>query len=232
MDDDDAVLCTDALPTGYFGAQLGDITEGDVVVVYGAGPVGLFAARSAWFMGAGRVIIVDHLDYRLEKARVFAHAETISFTEHADVVRHLKYLTEGLGADVVIDAVGAEADGNFLQHVTAAKLKLQGGSPVALNWAIDTVRKGGTVSVVGAYGPLFSAVKFGDAMNKGLTLRMNQCPVKRQWPRLFEHIHNGHFKPSDVISHQVPLEHIAEGYHMFSAKLDDCIKPIVVPSAA
>jgi alcohol dehydrogenase len=183
-------------------------------------------------MGAGRVIVVDHLDYRLEKARDFAHAETICFTEHADVVRHLKYLTEGLGADVVIDAVGAEADGALLQHVTAAKLKLQGGSPVALNWAIDTVRKGGTVSVVGAYGPLFSAVKFGDAMNKGLTLRMNQCPVKRQWPRLFEHIRNGYFKPSDIITHQVPLEHIAEGYHMFSAKLDGCIKPVVVPDAA
>jgi threonine dehydrogenase-like Zn-dependent dehydrogenase len=178
------------------------------------------------------VIVVDHLDYRLQKARDFAHAETVSFTEHADVVRHLKHLTEGLGADVVIDAVGAEADGNFIQHVTSAKLKLQGGSPVALNWAIDTVRKGGTVSVIGAYGPLFSAVKFGDAMNKGLTLRMNQCPVKRQWPRLLEHVRNGYFKPSDVVTHHVPLDHIAEGYHMFSAKLDNCIKPIVVPSAA
>jgi threonine dehydrogenase-like Zn-dependent dehydrogenase len=94
---------------------------------------------------------------------------------------------------VVIDAVGAEADGNFTQHVTSAKFKLQGGSPVALNWAIDTVRKGGTVSVVGAYGPLFSAVKFGDAMNKGLTLRMNPCPVKRLWPRQFQHVRTGCF---------------------------------------
>ena len=128
-------------------------------------------------------------------------------------------------------AVGAEADGNFTQHVTAAKLKLQGGSPVALNWAIDSVRKGGTVSVVGAYGPIFSAVKFGDAVNKGLTLRMNQCPVKRQWPRLFEHVRNGYLKPSDIVTHRIPLEHIAEGYHIFSAKLDGCIKPLVVPNA-
>ena len=141
----------------------------------------------------------------------------------------MKKATDYLGADVAIDAVGAEADGNFLQHVTAAKLKLQGGSPVALNWAIDSVRKGGTVSVMGAYGPMFSAVKFGDAMNKGLTLRMNQCPVKRQWPRLFEHIRNGYLKPSDIVTHRIPLEHIAEGYHIFSAKLDDCIKPLVVP---
>jgi S-(hydroxymethyl)glutathione dehydrogenase / alcohol dehydrogenase len=232
LDDDDAVLFTDALATGYFGAQLGDIVEGDVVVVFGAGPVGLFAAKSAWLMGAGRVVVVDHLDYRLEKARSFAQAETINFRDHGDVVLHLKHLTEGLGADVVIDAVGAEADGNFLQHVTSARLKLQGGSPIALNWAIDSVRKGGTVSVVGAYGPLFSAVKFGDAVNKGLTLRMNQCPVKRQWPRLLEHVRDGHLKPSDLVTHRIPLEDIAEGYHIFSAKLDGIIKPLVIPTAA
>src|SRR3954453_13658437 len=185
MDDEDAVLLTDAVATGYFGAQLGDIVEGDVVVVFGAGPVGLYAAKSACLMGAGRVIVIDHLDYRLEKAATFAHAETYNFVEYDDIVVHLKKLTEHLGADVVIDAGGPEPDGNLLQPITAAKLKLQGGSPVALNWAIDSVRKGGTISVMGAYGPMFSAVKFGDAMNKGLTLRMNQCPVKRQWPRLF-----------------------------------------------
>jgi len=229
--DEDALLMTDALSTGYFGAQLGEIAQGDTVVVLGAGPVGLFAARSAWFMGAARVIVVDHLEYRLEKARTFAHAETLNFAEHDDIVVELKKQTDHLGADVVIDAVGAEADGDLVQHVTSAKLKLQGGSPIALNWAIDGVRKGGTVSVMGAYGPIFSAVKFGDAMNKGLTLRMNQAPVKRQWPRLFEHIRAGHFTPSDIVTHRVPLEHIAEGYHLFSAKLDGNIKTLVVPGS-
>jgi threonine dehydrogenase-like Zn-dependent dehydrogenase len=229
LDDDDAVLMTDALATGYFGAQLADIAEGDTVAVLGSGPVGLFAARSAWLMGAGRVVVIDQLDYRLEKAREFAHAETRNYTEFDDIVVEMKKATDGLGFDRVIEAVGAEADGNLIQHVTAAKLKLQGGSPVALNWAIDGVRKGGTVSVMGAYGPIFSAVKFGDAMNKGLTLRMNQAPAKRQWPRLLEHIRNGYFKPSDVVTHRVPLEHIAEGYHMMSSKLDGCIKPLIVP---
>lgn len=229
LPDEDAVLLTDACSTGYFGAQLGDIAEGDVVVVLGAGPVGLFAARSAWLMGAGRVIVVDHLDYRLEKARTFAYAETVNFAEVDDVVLHLKRATGYLGADVVIDAVGAEADGNLTQHVTGAKLKLQGGSPVALNWAIDSVRKGGTVSVMGAYGPIFSAVKFGDAVNKGLTIRTNQAPVKRQWPRLLEHIRNGYLKPSDIVTHRIPLDDIAEGYHMFSAKLDGCVKTLVLP---
>ncbi|NAZ81582.1 alcohol dehydrogenase catalytic domain-containing protein [Kineococcus sp. R8] len=232
MHDEDAVLLTDATATGYFGAQLGDVREGDVVVVFGAGPVGLVAARSAWLLGAGRVIVVDHLDYRLEKAREFAQAETVNFAEHDDVVVHLKRITDHLGADVAIDCVGAEADGSFLQHVAGAKLKLQGGSPIALNWAIDAVRKGATISVMGAYGPVPNAVKFGDAMNKGLTLRMNQCPVKRQWPRLFEHVRNGHLRPRDLVTHRIPLEDVAEGYHLFSSKLDGCIKPLIVPTAA
>ncbi|MDZ5662640.1 glutathione-dependent formaldehyde dehydrogenase [Nocardioides sp. zg-1308] len=231
LEDEDALLMTDALSTGYFGAQIADIHEGDTVAVLGAGPVGLYAARSAWLMGAGRVVVIDHLQERLEKARTFAHAEVLNFTEVDDVVVTMKKLTEHLGFDRVIDAVGAEADGNLTQHLTSARFKLQGGSPVALNWAIDGVRKGGTVSVVGAYGPIFTSVKFGDAMNKGLTLRMNQAPVKRQWPRLLEHIRNGYLKPSDIVTHRFPLEDIAEAYHVFSAKLDGCIKPLIVPSA-
>src|SRR5947209_5783258 len=228
MREEDAVLLTDALATGYFGAQLADIKEGDVVVVFGAGPVGLYAARSAWLMGAGRVIVIDHLEYRLELARTFAYAETYNFVEYDDIVVHMKKITDHLGADVAIDAVGAEADGNLTQHVTSAMFKLQGGSPIALNWAIDSVRKGGTVSVMGAYGPMFSAVKFGDAMNKGLTIHTNQAPVKRQWPRLWSHIQNGFIKPNDIVTHRIPLEHIAEGYHIFSGKLDDIIKPVVL----
>ncbi|MBT2503161.1 zinc-dependent alcohol dehydrogenase [Curtobacterium sp. ISL-83] len=229
LDAEDALMMTDALGTGYFGAQLASIREGDTVVVLGAGPVGLFAAKSAWFMGAGRVIVIDQLEYRLEKARTFAQAETINFAEVDDIVVEMKKQTDYLGADSVIDAVGAEADGSFLQQVSATKLKLQGGSPVALNWAIDGVRKGGTISAMGAYGPIPNLVKFGDAMNKGVTIHMNQAPVKRQWPRLLEHIQAGHLKPSDVITHRIPLEHIAEGYHLFSAKLDGCIKPVIIP---
>ncbi|MDY0830451.1 zinc-dependent alcohol dehydrogenase [Microbacterium sp. BG28] len=232
LHDEDALLLTDAFATGYFGAQLGDISEGDVVVVFGAGPIGLAAARSSWLMGAGRVIVVDHLPFRLEKAKEFAFAETVDFREHRDVVVALKKLTDGLGADVVIDAVGAEADGHLVQHVTSAKLKLQGGSPIALNWAIDSVRKGGRISVMGAYGPMFSAVKFGDAMNKGVTIRTNQAPVRRQWPRLIEHIQAGRISPRDMITHRIPLEHIAEGYHMVSAKLDGLIKAVILPTAS
>jgi threonine dehydrogenase-like Zn-dependent dehydrogenase len=232
LHDEDALMLTDAFATGYFGAQLGDVAEGDTVVVFGAGPVGLAAARSAWLLGAGRVIVVDHVDHRLRKAAEFAFAETYNFTQYPDIVVLLKETTGHLGADVVIDAVGAEADGALLQHITGAKLKLQGGSPIALNWAIDAARKGGNVSVLGAYGPIFSAVKFGDAVNKGLTIRANQAPVRRQWPRLLEHIRAGYISPRDMISHRIPLEDIAEGYHLMSTKVDDCVKVVVTTPAA
>ncbi|MFL6660722.1 MAG: alcohol dehydrogenase catalytic domain-containing protein, partial [Rhizobacter sp.] len=125
---DDAVLLTDAFPTGYQAAEMGEIAEGDTVVVFGAGPVGIFAAKSAWLMGAGRVIVVDHLDYRLEFARNFAQCETVNLREVDDMAIHLKKMTDWLGADVCIDCVGAEAVGSVLQHLTGRYMKLQAGA--------------------------------------------------------------------------------------------------------
>jgi threonine dehydrogenase-like Zn-dependent dehydrogenase len=229
---DDAVLLTDACPTGYQAAQMGDIAEDDTVVVFGAGPVGLFAARCAWLLGAGRVIVVDHLDYRLEFARRFAFCETVDFKSVRDMAMHLKGMTDGLGPDVCIDAVGCEAAGSMLQHLTGVKLKLQAGAATVLHWAINSVRKGGTVSIVGVYGPTFNAVPIGNALNKGLTLRMNQASVKRHLPRLFEHIRAGILKPQEMITHRIPLEEISDAYHLFSSKLDGCIKPVLMPPAA
>lgn len=232
IDDDTASVCTDAYPTGYQGAEMAEIKQGDTVVVFGAGPVGLFAAKSAWFMGAGRVIIVDMEDYRLEFARTFAQCETINFLEIDDPVYHIKKITDWLGADACIDAVGAEARGSFLQRLTGVKLKLQAGAATPLHWAINSVRKGGVVSVVGVYGPTGNMIPIGNAVNKGITLRMNQASVKRNLPRLIEHIEAGRINPKDVITHRFPLEEVAEGYHMFSSKLDNMIKPVLIPPRA
>jgi threonine dehydrogenase-like Zn-dependent dehydrogenase len=232
LDEDDAVLLTDAFPTGYQAAEMGSIREGDTVVVFGAGPVGLFAARSSWFMGAGRVIVVDHVEYRLAFAREFAHCETVDFKSVRDMAIHIKSLTDGLGADVCIDCVGAEAAGSFAQTLTGVKLKLQGGAATVLHWAINSVRKGGHVSIVGVYGPTFNAIPIGNALNKGLTLRMNQASVKRHLPKLIEHIQAGRIRPSEVITHRLPLEEVAEGYHLFSSKLDNCIKVVLLPPSA
>ncbi|HUP56668.1 MAG TPA: zinc-dependent alcohol dehydrogenase [Bdellovibrionota bacterium] len=229
---EDAVLLTDAVPTGYQAAEMAEISEGDTVIVFGAGPVGLFAARSAWLMGAGRVIVYDHVDYRLEFARKYAFAETYNFSQIPDVVLHNKKITDWLGADCAIDAVGAEAEGSFMMHLTGVKIPLQAGAPTAVNWAIDSVRKGGRVSIVGVYGPTFNMITIGDAINKGLTIRANQASVKRHIPRLIEHVKEGRLNPREIITHRIPLEEVAEGYHMFSSKLDECIKTVLIPPKA
>jgi len=226
------VLLTDALPTGYQAAEMGDIQEGDTVVVFGAGPIGIFAAKSAWLMGAGRVIVIDHLEYRLDFVRKYAQCETVDFKSVDDMAIHIKKMTDWRGADVCIDAVGCEADGNFLQSLTGVRMKLQAGAATALHWAINSVRKGGNVSIVGVYGPTFNAVPIGSAMNKGLTLRMNQASVKRHLPRLIEHVQAGRITPRELITHRVPLEEVNDAYHMFSAKKDRCIKTLLIPPRA
>lgn len=232
LDEEDAVLLTDVVPTGYQAAEMGGIREGDTVVVFGAGPVGIFAAKSAWLMGAGRVIVVDHIDYRLQFVKDYAHCEVIDFRDHGDLVTHLKKETDWLGPDVCIDAVGCEASGSAFQRITGIKIKIQGGAATALEWAINSVRKGGTVSIVGVYGPTFNAVPIGNAMNKGLTMRMNQTSVKRHLPRLVEHVLAGRLEPKKIITHRVPLEEVSDAYHLFSSKLDNCIKTLLVPPNA
>ena len=232
LDEDNAVLLTDAYPTGYQAAEMGDIRQGDTVVVFGAGPVGLFAAKCAWFFGAGRVIVVDHLEYRLEFARHFAHCEIVNFKDVRDMAMHIKKMTDWLGADVCIDAVGCEASGNTMQSLSGRYLMMQAGAATALHWAINSVRKGGNVSIVGVYGPTFNMVPIGSAVNKGLTLRMNQASVKRHVPRLIEHIQAGHIDPRQIITHRIPLEEVADAYHIFSSKLDNCIKPVLIPPGA
>jgi threonine dehydrogenase-like Zn-dependent dehydrogenase len=230
MDPDDAVLLTDVVPTGYQAAEMGGIQKGDTVAIFGAGPVGLMAARAAWLFGAGRVIVFDHVDYRLEFARTFGPAEVYNFKEVDDVVVFMKKTTDGLGADVVIDAVGGDAKGNFLQTLFGAKLKLEAGNAIALHWAINSVKKGGVVSIVGVYGPTGNMVPMGNVVNKGITIRANQASVKRLLPRLIEHVRAGHINPKAMITHRVPLEDVADAYHIFAAKLDNCIKPVLVPN--
>lgn len=232
MDPDDAVLLTDVVPTGYQAAEMGGIQKGDTVVVFGAGPVGIMAARSAWLFGAGRVIVFDEYEYRLDFVRQFGPAEAYSFREVDDVVVFLKKTTDGLGADVVIDAVGGDARGNAWQYVLGSKLKLEAGSATALHWAINGVKKGGVVSIVGVYGPTGNIVPMGNVLNKGLTIRANQASVKRLLPRLIEHVKNGHINPKAMITHRVPLDDIADAYHIFAAKLDGCIKPVLLPGGA
>ncbi|MBC6990132.1 zinc-dependent alcohol dehydrogenase [Hymenobacter sp. BT491] len=233
MDPDDAVLLTDVVPTGYQAAEMAGIQPGDTVVVFGAGPVGIMAARCAWLFGAGRVIVLDEYDYRLEFVKNYAKCEAYNFKKDMDdVAMFIKKQTDWLGADCCIDAVGAEAAGNTAQTITGRKLLLQGGSATAMHWAINSVKKGGIISVVGVYGPTDNLIPLGNFMNKGLTMRGNQTSVKRLLPRLIEHVQNGVLNPKALITHRIPLEEVAEGYRIFSDKLDNCIKPVLIPPSA
>lgn len=232
MDLDDAVLLTDVVPTGYQAAEMGGIKPGDTVVVFGAGPVGIMAAKCAWLFGAARVIVIDHIEYRLEFVRKYAQCEAYNFRSLEDPVLFLKKTTDYFGADVCIDAVGCEAAGSAMQTITGRKTLLQAGSATALHWAINSVKKGGIVSIVGVYGPTANLIPIGNVVNKGLTIRANQASVKRLLPRLIEHVMSGRLNPKEIISHRVPLEEVSDAYHIFSAKRDNCIKPILIPSSA
>lgn len=232
MDPDDAVLLTDVVPTGYQAAEMGGIQPGDTVVVFGAGPVGIMAAKCSWLFGAKRVIVIDHIDYRLEFVKNYANAEVYNFKSLEDPVLFLKKATDWLGADVCIDAVGCEAAGSAMQTITGRKTLMQAGSATALHWAINSVKKGGIVSIVGVYGPTGNLIPIGNVVNKGITIRANQASVKRLLPRLIEHVQQGRLSPKDIITHRVPLEEISDAYHIFSRKLDNCIKPVLIPPSA
>ncbi|WP_229793724.1 zinc-dependent alcohol dehydrogenase [Salinimicrobium marinum] len=232
MDLDDAVLLTDVVPTGYQAAEMGGIQEGDTVVVFGAGPIGIMAAKSAWLFGAGRVIVIDQLDYRLEFVKEYAQCEVYNFKSLEDPVVFIKKITDSLGADVCIDAVGCEAAGDTMNTLLGRKMLLQGGSTTALHWAINSVKKGGIVSIVGVYGPIDALIPIGNVVNKGITIRANQAAVKKQLPKLIEHVKNGIIDPKPLITHRIPLEEVAEGYHIMSTKLDNCIKPVLIPPSA
>jgi threonine dehydrogenase-like Zn-dependent dehydrogenase len=231
MHDEEVLFLSDIFPTGYQAAEMGEIKGGETVVIFGAGPVGLFTAKSAWLLGAGRVLVVDHLDYRLDFARRFAGVETVNFKEvgAANIVLHLKEMFSGRGPDVCVDAVGMEAEGSKLHSTLGLRMNMEAGAATAIAWCIDTVRKGGNVSIIGVYGPPWNLVPIGTAMNKGLTLRMNQCNVRRYMPHLLKHIREGRVDARKVISHRFPLDAAPKAYDIFSDKSDGCIKCVLMP---
>jgi threonine dehydrogenase-like Zn-dependent dehydrogenase len=175
------------------------------------------------------VISVDLVEERLRKAETWAGAETIDLRTVEDVVAALKDATRGRGPDVCIEAVGLEAKGSAYQTLAGRKLKLMAGSAIALAWAIHAVRKDGTISIVGVYGPPANLVPLGVAMNKGLTLRMGQASVKRYMPHLLEHVRSGRLDPRGLITHRLPLAHAEKAYRMFDRKEDGCVKCVLLP---
>lgn len=230
LTDEQVLFLTDIFPTGYMAAENCNIQPGDVVAVWGCGPVGQFAIKSAYMLGAGRVIAIDRVPERLQMAKD-NKAEVLNF-EELDVGEALKEMTGGRGPDAVIDAVGLEAHGmgpEGLYDKAKQAVRLETGRPHALRQAIVACRKGGTVSIPGVYGGFIDKMPMGAAMNKGLTFKMGQTHVHRYLRPLLEHIQNGNIDPSFVITHRLPLEEAPQGYEIFNNKKENCIKIVLKP---
>jgi threonine dehydrogenase-like Zn-dependent dehydrogenase len=231
LTDEQVLFLTDIFPTGYMAAENCDIEPGDTVAVWGCGPVGQFAIKSAFLLGAERVIAIDRVPERLQMAKEYGKAEILNF-EDLDVGEALKEMTGGRGPDAVIDAVGMEAHGTDLMGlVDKAKqaVRLETERPTALRQAIVACRKGGRVSIPGVYGGFIDHMPMGAAMNKGLTLKTGQTHVHRYLKPLLEHIQNGKIDPSFIITHRLPIDQAPEAYEIFKHKKDNCIKVVLKP---
>jgi threonine dehydrogenase-like Zn-dependent dehydrogenase len=229
LNDEQVLFLTDIFPTGYQAAEQAEIRPGDVVAVWGCGPVGQFVIQSAYLLGAERVIAIDTIPERLKMAQEAGKAQVIDY-QGLDVVEALKELTGGRGPDVCIDAVGLEAHSYSLDaiydHVKHA-LRLTTDIAHVLRQAIQACRKGGSVSIPGVYGGLVDKLNFGAAFGKGLKFKMGQTHVHKYVRPLLERITQGDIDPSFVITHTLPLEEAATGYQLFKKRQDGCIKVVL-----
>ena len=230
LSDEQVLFLTDIFPTGYMAAENCDIQPGDTVAVWGCGPVGQFAIRSAFMLGADRVIAIDRIPERLQMAAA-AKAEIINY-EEIDAGEAVTEMTGGRGPDSCIDAVGMEAHGTGLDALydkAKQAVRLESDRPTALRQVILACRKGGTVSIPGVYGGFVDKVPLGAAFNKGLTLKMGQTHVHRYLRPLLDRVQKGEIDPSFVITHRMKLDEAPHAYEIFKQKKDNCIKVVLKP---
>ena len=231
LDDEQVLFLSDIFPTGYMAAEVCNIQPGDTIAVWGCGPVGQFAIKSAYLLGAERVIAIDRFPYRLDWARERAGAETINYAE-VDVYEALEEMTGGRGPDSCIDAVGMEGHspgvmGAYDRVKTA--MMMETDRPVALRQAILACRSGGTVSVAGVYSGFIDKFPMGAVVNRSLTIKSGQTHVHRYMRPLMDRIERGEIDPRFVISHRVRLEDAPEMYQVFNNKEEECMKVVLKP---
>jgi threonine dehydrogenase-like Zn-dependent dehydrogenase len=230
LTDEQVLFLSDIFPTGYMGAEMCNIAPGDVIAVWGAGPVGQFAIASAKLLGAERVIAIDRFPYRLRLALEKGGATDVINYEETELYDALMEMTGGRGPDACIDAVGMESHApNPMYGVDRVKqsMLLETDRPLALRQAIRCCKNGGIVSVVGVYGGFIDQFPMGAIVNRSLTLKSGQCHVHRYLKPLLQRIQNGEIDPSFVVTHKLPLAEAAHGYDMFLNKLDDCEKVVL-----
>jgi threonine dehydrogenase-like Zn-dependent dehydrogenase len=231
--DEQVVFLSDIFPTGYMAAENCNIRQGDTVAIWGCGPVGQFTIRSAFLLGAERVIAIDKVPERLQMAEQ-GGAETINYEQMPDVVQALKEMTGSRGPDSCVDAVGMEATGHTVPYLidrTKQALRFTTDRPQVLRECIQACRKGGTVSVPGVYGGFIDKLPFGAAMNKGLTIKTGQTHMMRYMGPLLERVQRSEIDPSFVMSHRVPIDRGPEMYRVFRDKQDHCTKVVLDPWA-
>jgi len=232
LPDEKVLFLTDIFPTGYMAAEQANIAPGDTVAVWGCGPVGLLTIKSAFLLGAGRVIAIDRVPERLAVAKEKAGAEVLDFSKVENIVEQLKDMTGGRGPDSCIDAVGMEAEGHgviaLYDKMKAAAMQ-QTDRPTAIRQAILSVRNGGTVSMPGVYGGVVDKFPLGSIMNRSITLRTGQTHVHRYKKPLLQRIEKGEIDPSFIITHEMKLSEAPKAYDMFVKKRDNCIKIIMKP---
>ncbi len=229
--DEKLVFLSDIFPTGYFGAVNADIAPGDTVAVWGCGPVGQFAIRSAFMLGAERVIAIDRFPYRLRMAQM-GGAETINYEAVDDVLEVLKEMTGNIGPDSCIDAVGMEAHANHAMYLldrAKQAVRLQADRPLVLRQCIQACRKGGTISVPGVYSGAVDSVPMGAFINKGLAMKTGQTHMMRYMKPLLERVERGEIDPSFVVTHRVSIDEAPRMYKVFRDKEDDCEKVVLDP---
>jgi len=230
LSDEQVLFLSDIFPTGYMGAEMCDIEPGEVVAVWGAGPVGQLAAASARLLGAERVIVIDRYPYRLQMALEKAGATDVINYEQLDVYEALQELTGGRGPDSCIDAVGLESHAHGAMYAldrTKQALMLEPDRPLALRQAIRCCANGGVVAISGVYGGFIDNFPIGAVVNRSLTLRSGQCHAHRYMKPLLARIERGEIDPSFIITHQLPLSEAPRGYELFHKKLDGCEKVVL-----
>jgi len=227
LTDDQVVFLTDIFPTGWSAVKWGKVKPGDSVVIFGSGPVGLMAQKAAWLHGAERVIAVDPLQYRLDKAKTVNKVDTLDANDD-DLMEKVREMTKGRGADVAIDAVGMEANRTFLEKAKAV-LNVEKGTAKVIEMCAEAVRRSGTIAVVGVYASPFDNFPIHRIFDKGLIMQFGQAQTHVYIDQCFEFVRSGKVVLDDIITHRLPLSQASKAYDMFKNKTDDCVKVVLKP---
>jgi S-(hydroxymethyl)glutathione dehydrogenase/alcohol dehydrogenase len=229
MSDEQVLFLSDIFPTGWSAIDWAQLKGGEVVAIFGSGPVGLMAQKAAWINGAGRVIAIDPLNYRLAKAKAVNKVDTLN-PHQVDVVEAIRGMTGGRGADVCVDAVGFEPERDIVDKLKSA-VHFEVGSIKVLDMAFRAVRRMGTVSIMGVYGSPYDNFPLHRIFDKGITLKMGQAPVLNYIDKLIGLVKNEKVVLDDIITHTIPLSEVSHGYEIFQKKEDDCVKVVLKPGA-